>query len=103
MKDLSLFMLSLALVLRVGGTAEAGRCSVQPAELKCEYLRNPLGLDTKAPRLGWELRGTSPSGRGQGQTSWQVQVAGTRDLLGKGQGDLWDSGWVQSDQSQLVE
>ena len=27
--------------------------SMQPADLRCEYLKNPLGIDLKRPRFSW--------------------------------------------------
>ena len=41
--------------------------------------------------------------RGQKQTSYQVLMASTPELLGKVKGDLWDSGKVASDQHIQVE
>jgi len=37
--------------------AEAGwfKTDVKPANLRCEYLENPLGIDSRAPRLSWEM------------------------------------------------
>ena len=70
------------------------------AQLRCEYLQDPLGIDVTQPRLSWIL--TSDQ-RGQKQTAYQVLVASTPDLLAKDQGDLWDSGKVVSDQSIQVE
>jgi hypothetical protein len=43
------------------------------------------------------------SHRGARQTAYRVLVASTARLLGEDQGDLWDSGRVQSDQSNQVE
>ena len=41
--------------------------------------------------------------RGERQTAYRVLVASSTALLAKDQGDRWDSGKVQSDQSVLVE
>jgi alpha-L-rhamnosidase len=82
--------------------ATAQAASVAVTDLRCEYLREPLAIETHAPRLGWKLTPTDPAAHGQRQRAWQVQVATTRTLLEAGRGDLWDSGWVTSDQSQLI-
>ncbi len=64
--------------------------------LRCENLVNPIGLDSAQPRLSW----IGDSGRrGARQTAYQVLVASTPEALADGQGDLWDSGNVASDQS----
>jgi len=77
-------------------------CSVQVTELRCEYLKDPLGIDARLPRLSWRLSAVDPGRRGQRQTAYQVLVASARALLDKDQGDLWDSGMVASDQSVHV-
>ncbi len=68
--------------------------------LRCEYLENPLGIDVPRPRLSWVLQ--SPE-RGQRQTAYQVLVSSSPQQLSAAEGDLWDSGRVESDQSIQVE
>ncbi|SHL40724.1 alpha-L-rhamnosidase [Chitinophaga jiangningensis] len=63
-------------------------------EQRCESLRNPRGIDVTAPRLSWQLQSTQ---RDVQQTAYQVLVASSQALLDKNQGDLWNSGVVQSD------
>ncbi|NOY76684.1 MAG: family 78 glycoside hydrolase catalytic domain [Calditrichaeota bacterium] len=70
-----------------------------PENLRCEYVRNPLGLDAMQPRFSWEVQDTR---RGAVQTAYRILVATRKDLLKKDQGDVWDSGKVASDQSVLV-
>jgi alpha-L-rhamnosidase len=67
--------------------------------LRCEYQVDPAGIDVPSPRLTWTLCST---GRGQVQTAYQVIVAGSREGLEAGDGDLWDSGKVASSQSVLI-
>jgi alpha-L-rhamnosidase len=74
--------------------------SVTLTNLRCEYLRNPLGIDHPAPRLSWQLQSDA---RAQKQTAYQILVASTMDLLAADQADLWDSGKVRSDQCVHVE
>jgi alpha-L-rhamnosidase len=69
---------------------------VQPENMVCEHLVNPLGVDAVHPRLGWTLKATSDQ-RGQKQTAYQILVAGSEKQLAADQGDLWDSGKVASD------
>jgi alpha-L-rhamnosidase len=71
---------------------------IVPAELRCEYLENPLGIDVLTPRLSWTLEV-----RGQKQTAYQVLVASSEKLLKEGKADLWDSGKVESEKSVHVE
>jgi len=71
-----------------------------PADLRCEYATDPLGIDVASPRLSWKVRGDA---RSQVQTAYQILVASTPELLLKDTGDLWNSGKVDSDRTLLVE
>lgn len=75
--------------------AVSGCTMMKPAQLRCEYLENPLGVDV-LPRLSWLPVSDE---RGAAQTAYQILVAGSQDKLAAGEGDLWDSGKVAGDQS----
>lgn len=62
-------------------------------ELRCEYLKDPLGLDMKKPRFEWICESDE---RGQEQTAYQIIVASDIDKISSGMGDVWDSGKVGS-------
>ena len=66
------------------------------AELRCEYVKKPLGIDSPAPRLFWQVSGAT---RGQRQTAYQVLAATSLKQLKRNQGDLWDSGKVSSEET----
>ena len=76
------------------------RSGIVPARLRCEYEEHPLSLETQHPRFSWELRA---EGRDQWQSAYQVLVGYSAAQLGRGNGDLWDSGTVESDDSIHVE
>ncbi|HEY5911841.1 MAG TPA: alfa-L-rhamnosidase, partial [Verrucomicrobiae bacterium] len=86
----------IAFLLNVAGAVAA---SLHPTDLRCEYLKNPLGIDTPWPRLSWNLQPDKSSTRGLRQTAYQVLVATSLRTLDRNQGDLWDSGRIDSDQS----
>jgi alpha-L-rhamnosidase len=69
------------------------------AHLTCEYAADPLGLDTPAPRLSWQLE---PGPRGALQAAYQILVASSNETLAADRGDRWDSGRVASAQSLNV-
>jgi alpha-L-rhamnosidase len=75
---------------------------LHPVDLRCEYLKNPLGIDRTAPRLSWKLQAAPPARRGLGQTAYQIQVASMEQALRGGKADLWDSGKVSSDGSNHI-
>ncbi len=81
------------------GSAEKVR---HPRGLTVEYRENPCGLDTTAPRLGWKL-GQERDVQGVTQTAYRVLVASSREALARDEGDLWDSGKVESSQNVGVE
>lgn len=69
------------------------------ADLKCENLINPLGIDNTAPHFSWKLKG---DGWKQGQTFYEIQVASDSLLLVNDKADLWNTGKVKSDASVMV-
>lgn len=80
-------------------TAAESHSDLCIVDQRCEYVREPLGIDEPFPRLSWILQSDE---RGQKQTAYQVLVASGPELLAKDNGDLWDSGRVESDQSTHV-
>jgi alpha-L-rhamnosidase len=91
--------LAVLLLSLISFSAAAGSYTgkqLAPAYLRCEARVNPLGLDEPAPRLSWIVESGA---RAQRQTAYQVLVASSEKLLREGQGDLWDSGKVGSDET----
>lgn len=85
------------LLLGIAATIADGALTVE--RLRCEYLRDPLGIDEVEPRLSWIVTSTE---RGQRQTAYQVQVASTREKLAAGEANRWDSGRVASDATTFI-
>ncbi|MFZ6038251.1 MAG: family 78 glycoside hydrolase catalytic domain [Bacteroidota bacterium] len=77
-------------------------CTIIPKSLTCEYLSNPTGLDVTQPRFSWTLNATDEKKFGQLQTAYRILVASSTNNLDKKIGDCWDSGWVKSDDMQLI-
>ena len=67
-----------------------------PTHLTVEGRQAPMGLDVEHPRFGWQICSDK---KNVIQQSYHIQVATSQ----KGQVDVWDSGIVNSDQSQWVE
>jgi alpha-L-rhamnosidase len=70
--------------------------SATPVHLRCEYLENPLGVDTASPHLSWQ---SDNSERNWRQAAYEVLVATNEANLGTGQADIWDSGKTDSGES----
>ncbi len=73
-----------------------------PTRLRCESDADPLGIDTTQPRLSWNIESDDASVRGLRQTSYQVLAATSPKLLAHDEGDLWNSGRVESGNSTYI-
>ncbi|MCX6561245.1 MAG: glycoside hydrolase family 78 protein [Candidatus Aminicenantes bacterium] len=83
----------------------AGPADVAAARLRCESLSDPMGIDAAHPRLGWVLQPAGPGlvGRGHRQAAYRILVASTPSRLAADEGDLWDTGRVESNLSIGIE
>ena len=72
------------------------RTVIEFSKLQCEYRENPINLDMAQPRFSWILESEQ---RGQKQIAYQLIVASSEEKLRQGNGDLWNSGKVESSQS----
>jgi alpha-L-rhamnosidase len=77
--------------------------SIRPASLRCEFLEDPLGIETLHPRLSWKLESlgnqSAEDRRGLRQSAFRILVASAPALLEKNLGDEWDSGKTASDRT----
>src|SRR5947199_10696218 len=70
--------------------------SIGPVQLRCEYRRNPQGIDVVDPRLSWELTASDAKARGLRQTAYRILATALS-------GDVvWDTGKVSSTESAQV-
>ena len=68
---------------------------VRIADLDVEHLEEPLAIDNRHPRFSWRLYSEKQDVR---QLSYQILVASSKEKLGADEGDLWNSGTVNSPQ-----
>ena len=85
MKYIRLFSLLLLVLMAIQARSQQS----QVTNLQCEYLVSPIGIDTNAPRLHWQM---ADNRQGAFQTAYQVIVGTDPALVADGKGDLWDSG-----------
>lgn len=91
-----------ALAIMAAGVLFQTACDgarLRVARLFCDGRENPLAIEGTSPRLGWTLFSDV---RGERQTAYRILVASTLRGLARDEGDLWDSGRVESDRSILV-
>ncbi len=96
MKTLLVFLSLLAAATFV----DAARSMLNIEEARCQYRKDPLGLDAPRPRFSWSM---ASNHRGQTQRAYQILVASKPELLEAGKADVWDSGKIASDASVNVE
>ena len=95
----TLFSLTLLCLLCLPGFGCAGGVSsgkITPADPRCEWTQNPLGMDIAQPRLSWSIQSEK---RDQFQTAFQILAASSAELLAGDRGDLWDSGMLTCDET----
>ncbi|MEZ6062297.1 MAG: family 78 glycoside hydrolase catalytic domain [Planctomycetaceae bacterium] len=92
----------LALLLILAFASDTMGAGLKVSGLSCEHLIDPRGIDDVRPRLSWKLMPAVDTLRNQRQSAYRILVASDAELLNRDQGDVWDSGRVESDQSQLV-
>lgn len=92
---LSLLVLPSALRAQ-GGTA---RGAILPAALTVERLSNPVGIASPNPRLSWVNTAADPNAKDLRQSAYRILVASSPENLDEDNGDMWDSGWVESDEN----
>jgi len=77
--------------------------TLRPTYLRCEYYVGPIGIDVPKPRLSWILKPEPPEARGKIQTAYRILVADSAEALGQDDGNLWDSGRVDSNRTNQIE
>jgi alpha-L-rhamnosidase len=87
-----IFLVLSTVFLGAGGAAVWAQNAA--ADLRVESCVMPLSVENPAPRFSWR-----PTGE---QTGYRLLVASSPELLEKGQGDLWDSGRVTSDNTLQI-
>lgn len=86
--------------MTVNKVSDGMKRSLRATYLTTEGRREYAGCDEKNPRLGWRITG---EGNGLMQTAYRIVVCSDRDKADNLCADVWDSGKVESDKSQLVD
>ncbi len=73
--------------------AEITYSQINITNLKCEYLTNPIGIDSENPRFTWQIHSDIS---GIEQNSFRLLVGTDSVEVSQGKGDFWDSGLVNS-------
>lgn len=85
MKKISFVLIMLTAILNI---------NAQKADnLRCEYLNNPLGVDSKSPRFSWIINDDS---YGAVQVSYQLIVGDNLEDVSDNRGNYWNTGRIYS-------
>ncbi len=68
--------------------------------LTCESLKNPLGIETENPLLGWTIESGDKK---DAQSAFQIIVSDNPEEIKKGNGNMWDSGKIKSGKTNGIE
>ena len=99
-KSLSRCACALLLMLLVCGHLRSDAQSLHVDQLSCEYLQNPLGIDTKLPRLSWTM---SSSKRNALQSAYEIIVGDKMMEVETGKGNIWSTGKTLSKDNVQIE
>ncbi|MFT3751632.1 MAG: family 78 glycoside hydrolase catalytic domain [Paludibacter sp.] len=91
----------ISLVVFLIASTNLGAQAIVPGNLRCDFFRNPLGIDVASPSLSWIIR-PAVGARNVRQTAYQILVASSVEQLQANDADIWNSGKVKSDRMGSV-
>jgi alpha-L-rhamnosidase len=70
--------------------AIVGSCAALiPSDLRCEYLEEPIAVESSSPRLSWSLRAsTGATAQQQMQSAYRIMVSATETGLLAGASEI---------------
>lgn len=86
------FFLSFGLIISVNAQNDTNLILY---DLQIEYFTNPIGIDDPNPRLSWKIKSDN---RNTNQVAYQIQVSKGAEFSDV----IWNTDWVESDQSIQV-
>ncbi len=98
MPALKKILLAFVCLFTIGLTKAAS--PLQPTTLTCEYIKNPLGIGARKPRLGWNFLATQ---RNQVQLAYEIIVDDNERSIRSGNGSSWNTGKINSAQCTQLE
>ncbi|TJZ63285.1 alpha-L-rhamnosidase [Sphingobacterium olei] len=98
-KVTAVLLLATASLFSASAESQKTALTLQPGILSCEYISNPLGLETATPRFSWTL---AASARNQMQQAYEILVSDNLKDAQSGKGNMWQPGKINSDQSLHV-
>ncbi len=75
------------------------KVDLKVVNMKCEYMVNPLGIDTDSPRFSWQMADDTKGAR---QIAYQILVGKDKESLLNGEGDCWNTGKIDRENMLVV-
>ena len=100
MSKTSLISIVLFVLAATSSISFSQNTGLTVGRLQCEDRDHPLGVDRVHPSLAWIVQSDV---RGARQSAYRVLAGSSSQSLAHDQGDLWDSGKINSDQTTGIE
>jgi alpha-L-rhamnosidase len=95
MKKLTTIAITCILLIHVIQAAP-----LEPGQLSCEYIVNPLGIDVAKPRFSWTFITTA---RNQFQSAYELVVSDNLAAIQQEKGNVWTTGKVSTNENLHIE
>ncbi|MBK7132291.1 MAG: family 78 glycoside hydrolase catalytic domain [Bacteroidales bacterium] len=92
-RNILLFATQIFIAANLLQSCTDGKTNFSAGNLKCEYLINPLGIDSPNPRLTWQM---TDDRHGTFQYAYQILVSSDSAELSRLNGSVWNSGKIKS-------
>lgn len=80
---------------------QLAKANVSVFDLRVENMTCPLGIDTDRPRFSWKINNDGKE-KDVRQTAYRLLVSSSPEKLKDGKGDLWDTGWIDSEEQLWI-
>jgi alpha-L-rhamnosidase len=94
-----LLLISILSCIIFASPSDKTKNDISLTDLKCENLINPLSIGSSVPRFSWKLQTNT---NGVRQAAYRIIISDNPEALTKRKGNYWDSGKMQSDQSNNI-
>jgi alpha-L-rhamnosidase len=77
-----------SLILMILCSCTGNKDTTRIQNLRCEYIVNPIGIDTESPRFTWQI---VSDGQGVEQSAYKIFLGTDSSSVASGKGDVWES------------
>ncbi len=97
MPSIKTFLFYISIVTILAGKVSANDLKINT--LQCEYLTNPLGIDSPEPRFTWQISSTTIGAK---QTAFEIIVGTDSAQVLSDRDEMWKSGKIETGSSLAV-